>query len=67
MLPYSLFSVEIDAERFLSHGLPQFPDFIFLAGATRGNFLRRTHSHPFVGLKLNPVRQVMPEIFNPAT
>ena len=38
MLPYSLNSAKTDTEQFLSHGFPHFSDFIFLAGATRGNF-----------------------------
>ena len=38
MLPYSLNSAKTDDEQFLSHGFPHFSNFIFLAGATRGNF-----------------------------
>ena len=37
-LPYSLNSAKTDAKQFLSHGFPHFSDFIFLAGATCGNF-----------------------------
>jgi hypothetical protein len=47
------FLAEIDAERFFSHRLPHFPDFFFLAGATRGNFCaERTLTYCAVPLRV---------------